>query len=196
MEPHRDRNDVMGPPEGMDEEFNEEELRAQSDDLLELRYLKQDNAVFERTKGGFVALTYRGKHYDRIGTYRMFPVSTQEEYISIREADEKAREIGIIRKLDDLRAEEAEMIREQLRMRYFTPIVEKVSEVKEEYGYAYFTVQTNYGVCRFTTHLGSDAVLLLSDDKVQITDLDGNRYIIPDYYKLSVQEKKRMDLFI
>ena len=56
--------------------------------------------------------------------------------------------------------------------------------------------KTNYGICRFTTRMGGDAVIALSDCRYQITDLDGNRYEIVDLYKLSVNERKKLDLFI
>lgn len=177
-------------------EFNEEELLAQSADLLELRFLNRDNAVFSRTSGGFVALDYAGKHYDRVGVYRTFPLTEPESYISIREADEKAREIGMVEKLTDIEADQAEMLREQLRLRYFMPVIEKIISVKDEYGYAYFEVKTNFGACRFTTHMGSEAFVSLTDTRIMITDLDGNRYEIPDLNKLSVGERKKLDLFI
>jgi hypothetical protein len=88
------------------------------------------------------------------------------------------------------------MIREQLRLRYFTPQIEKVMDVKDEYGYAYFHVKTNFGVCRFTTHMGGDAVISLSESRIMFTDLDGNKYEIPDLNRLSVRERKKLDLFI
>lgn len=108
-----------------EKEFNEEELLAESASLLELRFLNKDNALFARTPGGFVSLDYAGKHYERIGVYRTFPLTEPEEYISIREADEKAREIGMVEKLTDLVPDQAEMLREQMRLRYFMPVIEK-----------------------------------------------------------------------
>ncbi len=179
-----------------DKEFNEEELLAQSADLLELRFLNKKNASFSRTPGGFVALDYDGKHYDRVGVYRTFPLTEPDGYISIREADEKAREIGIIESLKDLEKDQAQMLEEQLRLRYFMPVIKKVISVKDEYGYAYFDVITNFGACRFTTHVGSDAFVSLTEGRIMITDLDGNRYEIPDINALSVAEKKKLDLFI
>lgn len=178
------------------EEFNEEELKAESEDLLELRYITKDNAVFARTEGGFVSLDFKDKHYDRIGVYRTFPLTMPDAYISIREANEKAREIGMIESLDKLNAETAKMLKEQLMLRYFTPQIEKVMDIKDEYGYAYFHVKTNYGVCRFTIHMGGDSVISLTDRRVIITDLDGNRFEIPDLQALSVGERKKLDLFI
>ena len=88
------------------------------------------------------------------------------------------------------------MIREQIRLRYFLPVIRKILDVKDEYGYAYWHVQTDFGVCRFTTHMGGDAVINLGGARYQITDIDGNRYELPDLYALSVMERKKLDLFI
>jgi hypothetical protein len=179
-----------------EKEFNEEELIAQSADLLELRYITKDNATFKRTEGGFVSLTYKDVTYDRVGVYRTFPLTEPDKYISIREADEKAREIGVVEDITKLSKDTREMLEEQLRLRYFTPIITKIIDIKDEYGFAYFNVITNFGACRFTTHMGGSAVVSLTDDRILINDIDGNRYEIPDLSKLSVIERKKLDLFI
>lgn len=178
------------------QEFDEEALKKESEELLEMRYLTGENAEFSRTEGGFVALKFQGKEYKRVGVYLTFPLTNPEEYISIREADEKAREIGMVESLKSLPADAREMLREQIRLRYFMPVIRKVMEVKEEYGYAYWYVETSFGVCRFTTHMSGNAVVSLSESRLLVNDIDGNRYEIPDFYALSVQERKKLDLFI
>ena len=178
------------------DEFDEEALKKESEEVLEMRLINGENAVFTRTAGGFLALKFKEKEYDRVGVYLTFPLTNPEEYISIREADEKAKEIGLIQNLKDLKKEEQDMIREQVRLRYFMPVIRKVMDVKDEYGYAYWYVQTDFGTCRFTTHMGGDAVINLGGDRYQITDIDGNRYELPDFYALSVMERKKLDLFI
>ena len=178
------------------EEFDEEKMKAESADLLELRYLTKDNAKFERTPGGFVKLIYKDKTYDRVGVYRTFPVTEPEEYISIREADEKAREIGVVERLSALEQEQADMLREQLNLRYFTPQITKVFDIKTEYGYGYFHVMTTYGECRFTIHNGGGSVVSLTDTRIVINDLDGNRFEVPDITALTTAERKKLDLFI
>lgn len=177
-------------------EFDEEELKRESEEVLQMRFLNAENAVFTRTEGGFLALKTGGKEYGRVGVYLTFPLTNPDEFISIREADEKAKEIGMIQSLSDLRKEEQEMIREQVRLRYFMPVIRKVMDVKDEYGYAYWHVTTDFGVCRFTTHMGGDAVVNLGGNRYQVTDIDGNRYEIPDLYALTVMERKKLDLFI
>ena len=177
-------------------EFDEEALKKESEELLEMRFLTKENAVFSRTDGGFVALKFGEKEYSRIGVYLTFPLTEPEEYISIREADEKAKEIGIIEKLSELDKDQQEMIREQIKLRYFMPTIVKVLDIKDEYGYAYWNVMTSFGACRFTTRMSGDAVIFLGESRLMVTDIDGNRYEIPDFYKLSVGERKKLDLFI
>ena len=178
------------------DELDEEALKKESEEVLQVRLLNSENAVFSRTEGGFLALKTGDKEYDRVGVYLTFPLTNPEEFISIRESDEKAKEIGLIQNLSDLKKEEQEMLREQVRLRYFMPVIRKVMDVKDEYGYAYWHVQTDFGVCRFTTHMGGDAVINLGEARYQVTDIDGNRYELPDLYALSVMERKKLDLFI
>lgn len=184
-------------PNPMDmDEIDEEELRRESEEVLKMNIIDSKNAIFARTGGGFLKLKFNDKEYDRVGVYLTFPLTNPEEYISIREADEKAKEIGLIEKLSDLDKDTQEMIREQVRLRYFMPVIRKVMDVKDEYGYAYWHVMTDFGNCRFTTNMGGDAVVNLGGDRYQITDIDGNRYDIPDLYALSVIERKKLDLLI
>ena len=177
-------------------EFDEEALKRESEELLEMRFLTKENAKFSRTEGGFVSLKFGEKEYARVGVYLTFPLTEPEEYISIREADEKAKEIGIIEKLSQLDKDQQEMIREQIKLRYFMPTITKVLDIKDEYGYAYWNVTTSFGACRFTTRMSGDAVVSLGESRMLVTDIDGNRYEIPDFYQLSVAERKKLDLFI
>lgn len=177
-------------------EFDEEALKKESEELLQMKLLTSENAQFSRTEGGFVSLKTCDKEYARVGIYLTFPLTNPEEFISIREADEKAKEIGMIEKLSLLKPDQQEMIREQIKLRYFIPVITKVLDVKDEYGYAYWHTQTNFGVCRFTTRMSGNAVVSLSDSRLMVTDIDGNRYEIPDFYQLSVMERKKLELFI
>lgn len=178
------------------QEFDEEALKAESAELLEMRMLNGGDVRFRRTEGGFLALKVGDKEYSRVGVYLTFPLTNPEEYVSIREADEKAKEIGLIERLDQLPKDQQEMLREQIKLRYFMPIITKVLDVKDEYGYAYWNVMTSFGACRFTTQMSGDAVIHLSDSRLLVTDIDGNRYEIPDFYQLGIVERKKLDLFI
>lgn len=173
-----------------------EEIEEETEEMLQIRYINKSNSTFRRTEGGFVSLEFEGKKYDRIAVHRAFPFTDPEKYISVREADEKAREIGIVKNLADLSKSSADMLREQMNIRYFTPVIKRINDIKDEYGFAYFDVLTDRGACRFTIHMNGGSVVRLSETRILIQDLDGNRFEIPDITSLSAGELKKLDLFI
>ena len=52
------------------QEFDEEALKKESEQLLQMRFMTRENAVFSRTSGGFAALSFDGKEYARVGVPR------------------------------------------------------------------------------------------------------------------------------
>ena len=184
-----------GKPFG-EEEFNLEQMEKETEEMLKMRFLNKDNAEFKATGGGFVSLKIGDEEYNRIQVVRMFPFTDPTHYISIRTSDENSKEIGIIRDMKDVSKETAKMLNEQMNLRYFTPIITKIINIKDEYGYAYFDVVTDRGACRFTINIGGSAVVHLSDTRILISDIDENRFEIPDVLKLSIGERKKLDLFL
>ncbi len=151
---------------------------------------------FEETEGGFVSLDYDGVHYDRVNVVRLFPFSDAERYISIREHGNGGREIGIIEDMNELSEETRAILNRQLSLSYFTPVIEKIYSIKDEYGYAYFHVLTDKGECKFSINMGSNAVTKLSDTRLIILDVDENRFEIRNVDALTHKEKRMLDLFL
>ena len=120
------------------EQFEKEQMEREAEEMTAVRYLTKDNAVFERTQGGFVSLTFEGKTWDRVQVIRLFPFTEPNGFISIRMVEERSREIGVIKDLKDVSKETKKLLLEQLNLHYFTPIIQKVLSIKDEYGYAYF----------------------------------------------------------
>ena len=52
------------------EQFEKEQMEREAEEMTAVRYLTKDNAVFERTQGGFVSLTFEGKTWDRVQVIR------------------------------------------------------------------------------------------------------------------------------
>lgn len=178
------------------EEISLEEMQKETEQMLRLRYLTPKNAEFSRTEGGFVSLKVEGEEYPRVHIVRMFPFSEPDHYISVRTVEETSREIGVITDADVFPAEVIAMFEEQLALRYFTPKIEKVFNIYDKYGYAYIDAQTDKGRCKFVIHTGGNSVVHLSDTRLIITDIDENRFEIPDVSKLSVKEQKKLDQFL
>jgi len=189
-----------------------QEIRSHDEDILKLqkkaveeiisvRLITAENSVFRRTEGGFVSLEFTGedgekKVYSRVTFHRCFPFSGPENYISVREPERDGREIGLIEDLNNLPADAKEMIIEQLELRYFAPVITKIRSIKEEYGYSYWDVVTDRGPCRFTVRMGGSNVYSIGVNRYLVNDIDGNRFEIPDLYKLTAREIKLLDLYI
>ncbi len=180
----------------MSEEFQLSQMEQETDEMLRIRYLNKDNAVFKKTEGGFLSLETEGEYYPRVQIVRMFPFMNTGELLSVRTTDERSREIGIVEKLTDVTEETAALLEEQMNMHYFTPVITRILNIKDEYGYAYFHVETNHGPCRFTIQMGGNAVVHLSETRILIMDIDENRFEIPDIMKLTAGERKKLDLFL
>ena len=183
-------------PEGEHEDFQLEQMEQETEEMLRVRYLNKDNAVFRRTGTGFLSLKVGEEFYSRVQVVRMFPFSDKDRFISVRTAEERSKEIGIVENLKDVDGETAKMLEEQLTLHYFTPIIEKVLRIKDEYGFAYWNVVTNHGACNFTIRMGGNSVIHLSETRILIMDIDENRFEIPDVNKLTPKERKKLDLFL
>lgn len=166
------------------------------EDAIAMHWLTPENTVFARTSGGFVRLQFAGKDYPRVAVHRCFPFSDPARYISIREPEGEGREIGLIADLREWPADTRTLLEEQMNLRYFMPKIRRIVDIKEEYGYSYWQVQTDRGACRFTVRMGAGSVYAVGPNRYVVNDLDGNRFEIPDLYQLTPREVKKLDLFI
>lgn len=181
----------------MADEFDLKQMEQETEEMLRFRALNKDNAVFAETEGGFVSLKIDGEFYPRVQIFRSFPFTDPDLYISVRDTQEKAREIGIIENLNtDVSEETAKILRKQLEMRYFLPQITKIHSITEEFGFAYFDVKTNKGEVRFTVQMGGNSILHLTATRILIQDVDGNRFEVPDVTKLTAAELKKIDVFL
>ena len=160
-----------------------------------VRRLTPDNATFTPT-GGFASLDVEGEHYERVIVCRAFPFTEPDRWLSVRAAGDAKREIGLIERLDGFDAATVALLNEQLTLRYFTPKILRIRSAVDKHGFSTIDADTDRGRCKFSFRGGSDAVTRLSETRVLFTDLDGNRYEIPDVTALSRREQKKIDVYL
>ena len=178
-------------------ELDLKELEKQSEEMMTLRFLNSDSAQFTETAGGFLSLTWKGKTWERVQIVRTFPFSHKNSFLSVRECTETAKEIGIIRELtEDFSAETVSLIERALAQRYFMPVIERIYSIKERSGYIYFQVETEKGRQEFTVRNNTSAIIPFTETRLFITDVDNNRYEIPDTSKLNPKELNKLDLYL
>jgi len=183
--------------------------------VADIRYLDPRKSKFMMTAGGFLSLSIEKPNadsgenagnnntdnnkgngnsiekYDRVNLHRAFPYKYPREYISVRTVDGK--EIGVIRNIDDYPEETVKLFMYELDRRYFTPIIEKINSIKEEFGYSYWDVITNSGAKRFTVQNIHNNVIPINESRILVIDVDGNRFEIPDYKKLDIRSLKMVE---
>lgn len=156
--------------------------------------LTRSNAVFHLTEGGMLAVSVNGEQHPCVYVHCSFPHTHRTSYLSIRNIDNK--EIGMVRSLDDVDGATAKLLEKQIQIRYYAPSITKLLAVKEEFGYSYWEAETDAGTCRFTVRGGGGQVKPVTPVRLLITDVDGNRFIIPDYTALSDKEFRMIEMFL
>jgi len=157
-------------------------------DIVEITRLTPANTEFYLTKGGFIGIRLDGEDKGRAGLFRMTPITNPDQHISVR--DMELKEFGIVFDIKEFPEGQKTLMREELSMRYFTPIVRKITHIKEEYGYTFITAETDVGTRDFTLRDLSNSILFLTAVKCLLIDTDGNRYIVENVKELGDKTKR------
>lgn len=165
---------------------------------IDIGMLDLKNAEFYVTLGGFTGLKYAGQDYNRITLRRAFPIGNPMEYISVADKDNK--EIGMIRSLSDLSDKQYSIVLTELEKRYYSPTVYEIKSVKDKLGYVYMELLIGRDDSRYKKNCAlkdvNKNIRMLDDDRLVITDVDGNRYIVESLSGLDKKSLKRLEPYL
>ncbi len=153
------------------------------DDLSEfrLKYLDPEKVKFFRY-GDILRVTIEGdRSCLRVVPMRSFPISMRDKYISIR--DMKGDELGIIKDPKELDKESYKLLEEEIRKRYFVPVIIKVKSIRDRLGIVEWEVVTDRGFRKFLTRSIHDNIEE-TDKGFIIRDIENNKYELRDYSEL------------
>jgi len=151
------------------------------DSDFRLKFLDPSKVKFFRA-GDALRVTIEGdRSCLRVVPMRAFPISMRNRYISIRDAE--GNELGMIRDTDELDKDSRKLLEEEIRKRYFTPVIHKVRSVRDKFGIVEWEVETDRGPKEFLTRSLHDS-LKETDTGFIVTDIENNRYEIRDYSDL------------
>ena len=158
---------------------------SESDDFTP-RYLDASELTFTRSEVGTTRLEIRNEAcHLRVVVRRLMPLSKPDSYISLA-ADEDT-EIGILVNPAELAQESLEILQEELDKRYFTPTIQKIYRVKEQFGIHEWEVETERGRVTFSVRGLNQNIKQVPPARLFVTDVRGNRYDIPDYRELDAE---------
>ncbi|MBP8953257.1 MAG: DUF1854 domain-containing protein [Armatimonadetes bacterium] len=118
----------------------------------------------------------------RLRVARLFPITRRREFISFADGDDT--EIGVLRELRSLPKPMRRIVLEELRRQYFVPEITRVHSLKDEFGVLYWDVDTSRGRRKFVVREARDNIREFESGRMQITDVDGNLFEIPDIDRL------------
>ncbi len=171
-------------------------------DIVSIQYITPENAeITEKNEFLALRLTLANesgentvKEYDRIFLHRAFPFDSPESFISVQ--DQEKNEIGMISEIGIFPEETAALLRRELSRKYYSPILTGITAIRKRYGYAYCTAITAHGPISFTLRDVERSITRIDDKQILITDIDGNRYSIPDISKLDRKSFRQIELYI
>jgi hypothetical protein len=112
------------------------------------------------------------------------------QYIAL--LDSKNEEVAFIENMDDLDETSKQVIEEEMARRYLKAHIESIYSIQMEYGVAYWDVMTDRGRREFVIR-GHDSTFWVSETRLLLTDVDGNRFEIIDYKKLDAASVKMIE---
>lgn len=155
--------------------------------------LEQSNCCFSLNKNGFLQARIDGENVGRVKIVCTQPLTAPNEYISVISMEDK--EHGIIRSIDDFDEEQMRFILNDIKSRYFCPLISEIISIKDKMGSFYFDVtvsdrKKSFMVRDLTKNIRQQG------DSVTITDMDGNRYKIEDINAINRKSRRKLEPYL
>ena len=149
---------------------------------------------FYRNANGFLGLELNGTNHKRVQVSRALPFSAPENYICV--ADMEGKEVAVLESLEDFDGEAREILEAELGIRYFYPIVTQVKSIKEKMGSYYLDLAIGDYKKTIAVKDISKNLKQLGDGKIVLTDVDGNRFMIPNVYQIHKKSLQMLEPYL
>lgn len=144
-----------------------------------------------RDPAGILILTVENDSYPHVRILRAFPLSDPRHYLGF--FDQKGKEIGLLVNPRRLDGSSRALLERELDRRYFVPVILRIHAIREEFGSLYWQVDTDRGPRSFVLRSPAESILQLSPKRLMISDVEGNRFEIPDLSQLDPRSVRWLD---
>ena len=143
--------------------------------------------------GRLVLTTTDGERQIGVEPVRAFPLSEPEKFISF--CDTEGHEIYCLMTIESLSEPQARLLRNELSLREFLPIIERIHRVSGEETPSDWEVITDRGETCFSLE-NDDDVRRIGPNRVLITDARKLRYQVPDLRELDARSKRLIERYL
>jgi ABC-type multidrug transport system ATPase subunit len=139
-----------------------------------------------------------GEVHRGISAISCFPATRPDDFISLRisNLDGQEQEIGIVRHLDLWPTECQVLLRAAMAKRYYIRRITGINDIRLEYGYLNFRVQTDQGPGQFTMRWSQSQAQDFGTNGKVLLDLEDNRYLVPEIAELPRRDRELLQRFI
>ncbi len=134
-----------------------------------------------------------GFEYVDVAVVPLFPISASKQWVSIVSSD--GEEIACMDSMLGLSTSNISLLEEELALREFVPIIEKVVSVSGIMEPCEWFVETNHGPTNFVLKTEED-VRRISAKAVNIVDANGIRYRVDDIKKLDKRSRSFVEWYV
>lgn len=152
-----------------------------------MKTLEPENIEFRQSAGGRLdAILDDGTVVENVQCLSLFPLRDPENSISVAHGrGNERRELGIIKHLTDFPMPQQELVRKDIRFRYFLPEITDIRKIVNSAGIDEWHVVTDRGEKIFYLSGRKENITVSNDGMILITDMDKCRYRISSTHKLS-----------
>jgi len=165
-----------------------------SGDSFEIVYLDPKAICFTYEGENLTFTDADGAFYPRVTLRRTFPLSAKRANIVVRIPDSEmvtGYELGIIEELEELDPDSQSAVLRELQLHYFVPSILRILDVREEFGFLYWDVETDRGSRSFIMRdsvIGS--VRQVSEHRWLVIDINQTRYEVRDIRTLDPKSQE------
>lgn len=169
-------------------------------EAFDLVYLDAGSVRFGYEGENLTMIASDGTYYPMVTLRRCFPLSAQNTNIMVCAPGiemEHGSELGILKEVDELEGESREAVLRELELYYFVPVVRKIHSIRDEFGFLYWSVETDRGAKAFIMR---DSIISstrrVSDGRWLLIDINQTRYEVRDYQSLDKQSQDLLNRYL
>ncbi|MHB9024548.1 MAG: DUF1854 domain-containing protein [Armatimonadota bacterium] len=147
-----------------------------------------------RREGIRLQLSQEGGEWQEVKLLRAFPLSEPEHWIAMLDKDGK--EIGMLRDLRRVSTKSLAAAREELSQRYLVPQILRIDGCRARADVLEWTVETDRGPAVFLTRNLQESIKQPVPRRLTLTDVEGNRFDVPDVDALDEESRRMLIGFI
>ena len=155
--------------------------------------LNEQTCIFSYNKNGLLQAKIDSRDVGRVKIVCTQPLTHPDDFLCVIGMDDEEK--GIIESIRDFTGEQRKMIEEDIRLRYFCPVITEILSIKDKMGSFYFDVviqgkKKNFMVRDLSKNIRQ------TNATVTITDVDGNRYKIEDINAIHRKSKRKLEPYL